>query len=72
MPYYVFKIRPFGQLEPLAEAAVYKDAAARAKALRAELEPGGDADIKLIFAGNEDEAVELLCQTRTPGPSGDE
>lgn len=36
MPYYVYAVRPFAQLERLGEHAAFRDASAMAKALRAE------------------------------------
>ena len=40
MPYYVFAVKPFAQLERLAEFTAFKDASAHAKALRAAQPPG--------------------------------
>ena len=72
MPYFVFSIRPFGQLAKLAEFAAFKDASAHAKSLRAS-PPGGDAaKIKVMFADNPQLAEDLLCQAREAGPSGDD
>ena len=72
MPYFVFSIRPFGQLAKLAEFAAYKDAAAHAKSLRAARAGGDGARIKLMFADNQQLAEDLLCQAREPGPVGDD
>lgn len=72
MPYYVYQVRPFAQLTKLAEHAAFRDASAMAKALRAELPPDADARIKVMFADDETQAEDLLCQVREPGPSGDE
>lgn len=33
---------------------------------------GADPKIKVMFADNEDLAVELLCRVREPGPTGDD
>jgi len=71
MPYYVFRVKPYAQIEKLDEFAAFRDASARAKALRAE---GGDpqARIKVMFADNEQLAEDLLCQVRDPAPLGDD
>jgi hypothetical protein len=72
MPYYVYAVKPYAQLEKLAEFAAFKDASAFAKALR--LAPPADAAtrIKVMFADNPLAAEDLLLQVREAGPSGDE
>jgi len=72
MPYYVYRLAPFSQLEKLAEFDAFKLASARAKALR--IAPGAKAQdkIKVVFADSEQLAEDLLCQVREPGPLGDE
>lgn len=72
MPYYIYRVKPFAQLEQLAEFAAFKDASIHAKALRAA--PGADraAKVKVIFAEAPQVAEDLLCQLRDPGPSGDD
>jgi hypothetical protein len=72
MPYFVFSIRPFAQIRKLAEFDGFKDASAHAKSLRALQSSDSNGRIKLIFAENEQLAEDLLCQIRTPGPSGDD
>jgi len=71
MPYYVFNVKPFAQIEKLAEFSAFREASTHAKALRA-----GQADapgrIKVMFADNERLAEDLLCQVREAGPSGDD
>jgi len=67
MPYYVYRVGTLGVLTKLAEFASFRDASARAKALRAE-EPAGSR-IKVVFADNELAAEDLLGQVREPGPS---
>ncbi len=71
MPYFVYRVKPFAQLEKLAEFAAFRDASAHAKALRATqgAEPG---KIKVMFAADERVAEDLLCQIREPGPPGDD
>lgn len=72
MPYFVFSVRPFAQIKKLDEFPGFREASARAKALRATQAPGSDAKIKLMFAENQQLAEDLLCQIRDPGPPGDE
>lgn len=71
MPYYIYRVKPFGQLEKLAEFPAFKDASARAKALRAA-EPLAPGRVKVMFADDERLAEDLLCQLRDPAPSGDD
>lgn len=71
MPYYVFKVKPFAQIERLAVYDKFRDASTHAKALRAGL-AAADGRIKVMFADSEQLAEDLLCQIRDPGPSGDE
>jgi len=72
MPYFVFSVRPFAQIEKLAEFAAFKDASAHAKALRADKAVAGDVKVKVMFADNQQLAEDLLCQVREPGPAGDD
>lgn len=72
MPYYVFSVLPFAQIEKLAEFTAYRDASAHAKALRAAGVAPPPGKVKVMFADNQQLAEDLLCQIRDPGPSGDE
>lgn len=78
MPYYVFSIQPPARIEKLAEFGAFNEASAHAKALRtappasANTSASADIKIKVMFADNEQLALELLRQVRTPGPTGDE
>ena len=72
MPYFVFSVRPFGQLEKLAEFSTFKQASSNAKSLRATQAAGDGIRIKVMFADRQDLAEDLLCQVREPGPSGDD
>ena len=71
MPYYVFSVKPFAQIERLAEFTGFRDASLHAKRLRVE-SPQPDARIKVMFADNPQLAEDLLCQIREPGPTGDD
>lgn len=72
MPYYIYRIRPFTQLDKLAEFDAFNDASTQAKALRAAQAAEVPDKIKVIFADSELQAEELLSQVRTPPPRGDD
>lgn len=72
MPYYIYRIKPFSQFEKLSEFEAFKDASAHAKVLRAMQDGDVSGRIKVMFADNEHQAEDLLCQVRTPGPNGDD
>ncbi|HMO44995.1 MAG TPA: hypothetical protein PKB14_03070 [Rubrivivax sp.] len=72
MPYFVYAVRPFAQLDQLGEHAAFRDASAQAKALRAA--PGADpqAAIRVMFAADQGAAEDLLLQLRSPAPQPDD
>lgn len=72
MPYYIYSVNPGAQLKKLSEFAVFNDASAQAKALRAQLPPKTLEKIKVMFAENPRQAEDLLLQVRAPGPKGDD
>jgi hypothetical protein len=72
MPYFVFKVRPFTPLEKLAEFAAFAEASSHAKALRAAQAAQDPARIKVMFAENQQQAEDLLCEIREPRPAGDD
>lgn len=72
MPYYIYRVQPFAQLDKLAEFDAFAPASAQAKALRTSPPASLAGKIKVIFADNELQAEDLLCQVRDPGPTGDE
>ena len=72
MPYYIYRVKPFAQLEKLAEHGAFAQASAQAKSMRVAQQAGTPGKIKVIFADTELQAEDLLCQVRDPGPSGDE
>lgn len=71
MPYFVYQVKPFAQLEKLAEFAAFRDASAHAKAARAAQADAGSR-IRVMFAADERLAEDLLCQIRDPAPAGDD
>jgi hypothetical protein len=74
MPYYIYKVSnfPMRRLEKLEQHAAFRDASARAKVLRAALDPTEAATIKMILAENELHAEDLLTQQRSPQPNPDD
>ena len=71
MPYYLYKIAnfPIRRLEKLEQYDAFRDASARAKALRAMPGFAAEASIKVILADNELHAEDLLSQQRAPQPN---
>lgn len=72
MPYYIYRVLPFAQLEKLAEHSAFPAASSEAKTLRSAQPANAPGKIKVIFAENELQAEDLLCQVRDPAPTGDE
>lgn len=72
MPYFIYRIKPFMQLEKLCEFDNFKEASAKAKTLRTTQATDRADKIKVMFADNELQAEELLCQPRVAGPRGDD
>jgi hypothetical protein len=72
LPYYIYRVKPFAQLEKLAEHAAFAAASAQAKSMRVAQPAGEPGKIKVIFAETELQAEDLLLQVRDRGPSGDE
>jgi hypothetical protein len=63
MPYFIFAMKPFAQLEKLAEFEAFKDASAQAKVLRAA-QPEGAPRIKVMFGDTQLAAEDQLLQLR--------
>ncbi len=75
MPYYLYRVTQIGpikQLEKLAQFEAFKEASTEAKRLRTGLPANSPDKVKVIFAENELQAEDLLCQVREPGPPGEE
>jgi hypothetical protein len=72
VPYFIYRVRPFGQLDPLGEHDAFAAASLEAKAMRSALPAGSPDRVKLVFAENAWQAEDLLCQVREPGPAGDD
>lgn len=71
MPYYVFAIKPFGQLDKLGEHEAFKAASAQAKALRAAQAAPGPR-IKVMFGETQLAAEDQLLQERGRELTGDD
>lgn len=72
MPYYIYQVKPFSQLDKLTEHPSFASASQEAKTLRAALPAGTMDKVKVIFAENEGHAEYLLRQAREAGPTGDD
>jgi len=72
MPYFVYRVLPFAQLQKLAEFDSFREASNHAKALRAADAAAASGKVKVMFADNEQLAEDLLCAVREPGPIGDD
>ncbi len=72
MPYYVYAVKPFAQLEKLAEFAVFQEASVHAKSLRAARGGRPGERIKVMFADNPLAAEDMLLQVREAPPDGDD
>jgi hypothetical protein len=72
VPYYIYRIKPFMQLDKLCEFDSFKEASAQAKILRTTEPTDAAIKIKVMFAENEMLAEELLSQPRVAGPKGDD
>lgn len=72
MPYFVYAVRPFAQLQQLGEHAAFRDASLQAKALRAAPDGDPQAAIRVMFADNAVAAEDLLLQVRDRAPDPDD
>lgn len=72
MPYYIYRVKPFAQLDQLYQLETFAQASSQAKILRLQLTANSSDKIKVIFANDPFEAEELLSQVRVAGPRGDD
>lgn len=78
MPYYLFAVRGFGQLDLLGEHAQFKAASLQAKALRAELGARAQAAgqpaprVQVVFGDTQLAAEDQLLAVREARPDADE
>ena len=69
MPYFIYKVHaPLKNLEKVAQHASFKEATRAVKELRAAPDMAAGDTVRMIFAGNELEAEDLLSQVRPPEP----
>lgn len=69
MPYYVYRSGPLGIPELLGQDPGYRAAKLLLTGLRAQ-EPAGQGErVRMVFAANEIEAVDLLTNPRAVDPS---
>ncbi len=71
MPYFVFGVKPFAQLEQLGQCATFPEASRQARELRAA-QPAPAQRIKIVFADDPLAAQDLLLQVRPAPPDGDD
>lgn len=72
MPYYLYAVRPFAQLDKLGEFDAFAQASAQAKTLRTAQPRESAARIRIMFADTALAAEDLLLQVRDASPAGDD
>lgn len=72
MPYFIYAVRPFAQLQQLGACQDFPAASRQAKVLRAAQPAGQPGRIRIIFADDEITAEDLLLQPREAPPDGDD
>jgi hypothetical protein len=72
MPYFVYKVSGARGLEQIDAFDGYRDAKRLATKMRQQLPEDADYLVRVIFAGNDEEAVRLLTEKREPRPMGEE
>ena len=64
MPYFIYRISDPKRLEHLDTRTKYQEARQLVRALRSEMEPGDDTNVRMIFAKTSQEAEKLLSIPR--------
>ncbi len=72
MPYFIYAVKPFAQLEPLGQFASFPEASSTARRLRAQEPAASRRRIRIMFADDATAAEDLLLQVRDAPPEGDE
>lgn len=72
MPYFIYAVKPFAQLEPLGTYTSFPEASAAARQLRAQEPAQSRRRIRIMFAEDSTAAEDLLLQVRDAPPEGDE
>lgn len=72
MPYFVYAVRPFAQLERLGAHASFGDASVHVKSLRKANPDDPPTRYRVMFADDAVAAEDLLLASREPRPHGDD
>jgi len=72
MPYFIYAVRPFAQLDQLGQCSTFTEASRAARALRATEPSGSGRRIRIMFADDALAAEDLLLQVRDAPPDGDD
>lgn len=72
MPYFVYKIHPDRQLEPVQPFDKFPEARKLVRSMREQIGEADGYTVRIIFAKNPDEAERLLTEKREPRPLGEE
>lgn len=72
MPYFIYRVQGFGQLQPLGEYPTFPEASREAKALRASTPGEPQRRVRVIFAETALAAEDLLLQVREAPPGGED
>lgn len=72
MPYFLYRVQPFAQLQPLGEFATFPEASRQAKAVRAAGPAQEQRRVRVVFAEDALAAEDLLLQVRDPQPGGED
>jgi hypothetical protein len=72
MPYFIYAVRPFAQLEQLGVSPTFPEASRQARSLRASEPSGSGRRIRIMFAEDALAAEDLLLQVRDAPPDGDD
>lgn len=72
MPYFVFNVFPNKKVQEVESFGAYREARDFARERRTALTSDDDYVVKVIFAGNADEAARLLTTEREARPLGED
>ena len=72
MPYFVFNVFPNKKVQEVDSFGAYREARNFARDKRNELTANDEYVVKVIFAGNADEAARLLTTEREARPLGED
>ena len=72
MPYFIYAVKPFAQLEALGQFTTFPEASSAARRLRAQAPAEHRRRIRIMFADDATAAEDLLLQVRDAPPEGDE